>query len=56
MDSGKMVYNCKREDLYDVVKYTQSELGSLIKEKYIQVDLDITTQDTKAFFDKQRII
>ena len=45
-----------QEDLRDVIKYTQVELDSLLKEKHLSMTMDIVSQSTKAIFDKQRII
>ena len=56
MESGKMSFIFVQEDLRDVIKYTQVELDSLLKEKHLSMTMDIVSQSTKAIFDKQRII
>jgi signal transduction histidine kinase len=56
LEEGKIELKLGKADLRDVVKKTVSELGSLLEEKQMQADIQVTCLDTTAVFDEPRLV
>jgi PAS domain S-box-containing protein len=55
-ESGRMVIKKSSGDFLGVIDHTKGELGPLLDEKGITLKTEVLTEDTKATFDKQRMI
>jgi signal transduction histidine kinase len=55
MQSGKMGYKLKPDDLMDVIDHTLCEMEPLIRNKKIEVSTEIDVVSTHCEFDSQRI-
>ncbi len=55
LEAGKIEFQVCKADLLLSVKATQDELGSLLEEKSIRVDIHVKTEDTFAMLDPTRI-
>jgi PAS domain S-box-containing protein len=56
MDAGKLAFKKSLSDFSKVVEHTLNELDTLIKSKLVSVTTETATENTKAIFDKQRMI
>ena len=56
LEAGKMSYNMASNDFHTLLEQARTELSSLLKEKFMRLEIDYRSTDAVAFYDHDRIL